>query len=314
MTTLFDIAIADAKPPMENGETRGRRYAERLERGDILFFPETPFRLPEEDCLFLLNQRQTAAAYHKNVAFRPGVDRLTGVDRRNRRERDRVRQIMRNYSADVTRFLTDLIPQYSRHLRIDYASFRPQEEQGRQLRHTARNDLLHVDSFPTRPTNGDRILRVFTNINPTRSRVWVTTDTFEVLLRRFAVTNGNGNRRAPGSMLLDAAENGFGSRLRGLLSAAGLPVTHPSPYDRIMHGLHNHMKRDEAFQRDCPKRRWNFPPHSTWIVFTDMVAHAVLSGQYALEQTYLLPRAGWILPGRAPIDILEGLCGQILVN
>ena len=29
------------------------------------------------------------------------------------------------------------------------------------MRLRARNDLLHVDSFPTRPVRGDRILRVF---------------------------------------------------------------------------------------------------------------------------------------------------------
>ncbi len=312
MTTVFDTVNSDVKPHVENRETRGRRYAERLERGDILFFPETPFRMPEEDRLFLLERRQSAAAYHKNIAYRPGIGRLTGLDKRDRQERDRLRQIMHDYSASATGFLTDLLPHYSRHLRIDYASFRPQEEAGRQLRHTARNDLLHVDSFPTRPTNGDRILRVFTNINPARSRVWVTTDTFEVLARRFAVENGK--QRMPGSALLDAGDSGAGPWLRRLLRAAGLPVTNPSPYDRIMHRLHNCMKHDRAFQRDCPKQQWEFPPHSTWIVFTDGVAHAVLSGQFALEQTYIVSRQSLVLPGRAPVDVLEGIYRRVLTN
>ena len=44
-------------------------------------------------------------------------------------------------------------------------SYRPVEEATRKLRLKARNDLLHVDAFPTRPTNGWRILRCFVLID-----------------------------------------------------------------------------------------------------------------------------------------------------
>src|SRR5712691_6904457 len=40
--------------------------------------------------------------------------------------------------------------------------------------------------FPSRPTKGGRILRVFTNISSTASRVWHTTDRFAVLAQQFA--------------------------------------------------------------------------------------------------------------------------------
>ena len=43
-----------------------------------------------------------------------------------------------------------------------------------------------------------------------------------------------------------------------------------------------------------------------------MVSHAVLSGQFALEQTYLVPRAAMTLPQKAPIAILEKVCGYPL--
>ena len=45
-------------------------------------------------------------------------------------------------------------PEYARSWRVDYASFRPVEEQGRELPLRHRNDLLHLDAFPTRPTHG----------------------------------------------------------------------------------------------------------------------------------------------------------------
>src|SRR5256885_5352149 len=44
------------------------------------------------------------------------------------------------------------------------------------------------------------------------------------------------------------------------------------------------------YQQAAQTERLAFPPASTWLVFTDMVSHAVLSGQYALEQTFIVPR------------------------
>ena len=71
---------------------------------------------------------------------------------------------MRSYSERALAFLWKLLPRYMEKARIDFASFRPQEEEGRDLPTKKRNDLLHVDAFPTRPTRGDMILRFFTNI------------------------------------------------------------------------------------------------------------------------------------------------------
>ena len=53
------------------------------------------------------------------------------------------------------------------------------------------------------------------------------------------------------------------------------------------------------------KSRVEFPAGSTWMVFTDMVSHAVLKGRYALEQTFLVARDSLVLPDKAPIAILE---------
>jgi hypothetical protein len=39
---------------------------------------------------------------------------------------------------------------------------------------------MHVDNFPSTPTRGKRILRVFTNVNPSgRARVWRMGEPFE---------------------------------------------------------------------------------------------------------------------------------------
>jgi hypothetical protein len=49
-------------------------------------------------------------------------------------------------------------------------------------------------------------------------------------------------------------------------------------------------------------------------VFTDCVAHAVISGQYAIEQTLLIPPQALTAPNAAPYRILENLAGRSLIK
>jgi hypothetical protein len=102
--------------------------------------------------------------------------------------------------------------------------------------------------------------------------------------------------------------------VRGIANAAHLPGANRSPYDEFMHRCHNAMKEDGTFQQSCPKQRWEFPPFSTWIVFTDYVSHAVLQGQYALEQTFIVSRDAMVRPESSPLRILENLAGHPLTK
>jgi hypothetical protein len=74
------------------------------------------------------------------------------------------------------------------------------------------------------------------------------------------------------------------------------------------------MKEDAAFQKNCPKDRWEFPAGSAWIVFTDSASHACLSGQYMLEQTFVVRRRSLTCPELAPISILERIAGYPLAR
>ena len=66
---------------------------------------------------------------------------------------------------------------------------------------------------------------------------------------------------------------------------------------------------DREFQKCCEKRRWEFGPGAVWAVYADMVSHAVLSGQYAMEQTFLVSLSAMLDPARRPAGVLERLCG-----
>ena len=45
------------------------------------------------------------------------------------------------------------------------------------------------------------------------------------------------------------------------------------------------------FRSDCPQREVAFAPGTTWVVFSDQVLHAVMSGQFMMEQTFWLSPA-----------------------
>src|SRR5215475_1990700 len=117
------VEVKNAAGPLDS------LYYQQLESGNVLFFSHSPFEMPEPDIQFLLSQRQQDASYHKNIAYKPNIDKLTGVASDG--ERERLRSIMRQYCNTVTAFLTKVMPQYAANWQLDYTSFRPQEEEGR---------------------------------------------------------------------------------------------------------------------------------------------------------------------------------------
>ena len=282
-------------------EAGSERLARALEEGRILLFRRPPFAIPDGDREFLLTRRQGGGRLHKNIAYRPARDRVTGATG-SREDVERLGRILRTYSKDALAFLARTFPGYARSWHVDYASFRPIEEKGRRLAHTDRNDLMHVDAFPTRPTHGARILRFFTNISD-RPREWVSGGTFDRLAERYAV----------GSGLLEDALRARPSAGDRLLRALGARKSLPSAYDAFMLGFHDFLKNNAEFQAG-EKEAISFPPGATWIVLTDMVSHAVLSGQFALEQTVILSRESLVAPEKAPIAILERIAGRPLAS
>jgi hypothetical protein len=271
-----------------------------LESGQILLFPQTPFTIPEEDRRALLNTGQADGNFHKNISYRPLQDRVSGIGKTVPGEEESVRRALHNYSHNAIALAARTLAPYKDRWQIDYASFRSIEEEGRDLPWKKRNDLLHTDAFPTRPTGGGLILRIFTNINPEKERVWVTSDPFAALAPVYASAAG----------LPRIASEPLSSLARSLKRIAH--VIDRSPYDKFMLGFHDFLKSNAAYQQNCAKYRFSFPPNSTWMVFTDVVPHSVLSGRFALEQTMIVPRQSLLNPEKAPASILEKLCGKPL--
>jgi len=285
-----------------------RRWCSRLEAGDVLYFPQTPVPIPADDLTFLLGQQQSSSSLHKNIAYKPDRDKLTGIDAKSADpgESTRMHEVMRRYSKSVETFLFEFLAPYERRWRLDYASFRPLEEKGRDLPVRRRNDLLHTDAFPTRPTRGWRILRFFHNIHPTRTRDWVIGEPFARVVGAFT----------PGKLAVPQADSTFVRAGKHAAQATGLAALVPQwkrgPYDEFMMRLHNAMKEDSVFQASCQREEVQFAPGSSWMVYTETVPHAVLGGQYALEQTFLVDPQAMVTRESAPIAILEKMAGTRL--
>jgi hypothetical protein len=278
--------------------------AERLERGEVIYYPSCPFPLATgEDHRFLLEQRLGSRA-HKNISSDPQTGRAAGFARQSDAHAERLRGLLANFATTATTWLAQTLPRYAAAWRLDRVSYRPEEEATRKLRLKARNDLLHVDAFPSRPTNGWRILRLFVNINPTEPRVWVTSDPFARLLERFGTQAGL-PARAPGIW-----PRRLGERMLSLFR----PGRPRSEYDAFMLRFHNFLKANDDFQEKGPKRFWRFPSGACWLANTDTASHAVLRGRFALEHSYFLDPHSLALPGEAPAALLEQACGLSVLH
>ena len=208
---------------------------------------------------------------------------------------------MRRFSAAALAFLRGFLPSYR--FDVDYASFRPLEEQGRAAKQNARNDLLHVDSFPTRPSRGRRILRFFINVNGDEPRVWKTGPAFPELARTLAQPSGlleRYRRQISQPRWIAALSDGLG-RL-------GLAHHFRPPYDRFMLSFHDWLKANPEFQ-SRPHSISEFEPMAGWMCMTDTVSHAVLRGRFALEQTVLVLPQTLQAPEVAPAKVLDSLAG-----
>jgi hypothetical protein len=274
--------------------------AERLEWGELITFSPCPFALPEgDDRVFLFNQQLHSSK--KNISYCPEADSVTGFAYQSDEQEDRLTSIMKNFARDAQAWLSTLLPGYARGWRLDRASYRPEEEATRKLRLTARNDLLHIDAFPSRPTQGYRILRLYVNIHLTEPRVWATSDTFEKMLAQYGADVGLPN------MFTEGWAWRFG---QGLLSIFQPGSNQRTIYDRFMLRFHHFLKTNDHFQERSPKRFWSFSPGTAWLAFTDSLSYADLRGRFALEHSFFIAPESLVRPDLAPAALLERACGM----
>jgi 3-deoxy-D-manno-oct-2-ulosonic acid (Kdo) hydroxylase len=289
MTAIVSLDLAGWTPALtaEAQQTAIRA----LEGGGVLVLPRVGFELREDERRFLSPQWSDGRA--KNISY--DGSKLKGA-RGTADELAALAAMIARFAAAASGLVSALFPRYAQYVRRARSSFRPQPAVGRAVSWRKDDSRLHIDAFPSRPNHGQRILRVFCNVNPVEDRVWRVGEDFAVM----AATLLPRVRRAwPG----EAA----------LLSALRVTKGVRSDYDHLMLGLHDRAKSDLSFQRDCAQQIVRFAPGTTWLCFSDQVMHAAVSGQHMLEQTIHLPVAALYDRASSPLAVLERLCGRTLL-
>jgi hypothetical protein len=201
------------------------------------------------------------------------------------------------FRAEAESLLGNLVPRYSAHLRRGAASFRPAVVETRAQSWRADDKRMHVDAFPSRPNRGERLLRVFTNVNLEGApRVWRVGEPFEDVARHFLP------RLKPYVRWQAKA-----------LAALGITKSLRSEYDHLMLQLHDAMKSDLGYQQSAQQVTFGFPPGCAWVCFSDQTSHAVMSGQYMMEYTAQLAPQNQYDKESSPLAILTRLQGHALV-
>ncbi|MBB5193277.1 hypothetical protein HNQ50_004031 [Silvimonas terrae] len=266
-----------------------------VEAGQVLFFPQGGFTVAEAEKRLL--DPAIADPERKNISLDQANGKLHGVlggaDNENA-----VRELITRYFNTADNLVRALFPEYTGKLRTAPTSLRLHRVETRQTSWRKDDSRLHVDAFPSRPNYGERILRVFTNVNPNgEPRVWRVGEPFGDMAKRMLPRVP---RQWPGSA--------------ALMAALKITKRPRSAYDHIMLHLHDAMKADLTYQKECPQETMAFPPGCIWVCFSDQASHAVMSGQFMMEQTYFLPARDMADPARAPLATLEKITGRALVQ
>lgn len=277
----------------DDGLTRGVEAL--VENGDVLSFPRLAFELSDAERRFL--DPRWADGRAKNISLRWPAGELRGAAGDAADLAD-LRALIARYAERSEAFALRLFPHYRGHLKRGNTSLRPARVEGRETSWRKDDTRLHVDAFPSNPMHGTRLLRVFSNVNPSgEARHWRVGERFEAHARRYLASM---QRPLPGSAWL--------------LARLGVTKRRRTEYDHYMLLLHDLAKADAEFQRSSPQLRVDFAPGTTWVVFSDQVLHAAMGGQHMLEQTFYLPPAGLRHPQTSPLAILERLTGRALAG
>ncbi len=268
----------------------------QLEAGRLLFFPRLRFAVGAHEEKFLSERWSDGKAKNISLRGRGETAALRGCQG-SAEDLAVLGRMLERFAQCAEGLARQLFPVYRGRLTRGFTSFRPHAVTGRQTSWRKDDTRLHVDAFPSNPTGGLRLLRVFSNVNPGDvPRVWRVGEPFENLAQRFLPKVGR-----------------YSAASARLMKTLGLTKSLRTEYDHIMLQLHDLGKCDVDYQRRSPQRTCAFPPGSTWVVYSDQVQHAVSSGQFLLEQTFYLEAEDLEDPSSAPVHVLERLTGRVLI-
>lgn len=278
--------------PEVSPDTRATLRRE-LEQGAVLYFPHLNFRfLPGEERF--LDPRYSDGK-SKNINLRGGEGAVRGANGTEKDLAD-LHALIGRYAASSESLIHALFPEYAPHMTRAGTSLRPSEIAGRPVSWRKDDTRLHVDSFPSNPMLGKRLLRVFHNIDPEAPRVWRVGEPFGDFAQRFVPKT-----------------HGMWPGQAWLMKTLHITKRTRSEYDHRMLQLHDLAKADLDYQKSVPQQEFQFPPGATWIVFSDQLLHAAMRGKAMMEQTIYLDPAAIGDRTHSPEAVLSRMLGRPMV-
>jgi len=258
MSEILELPVLQSVPQASVGLRSAAVQA--LQQGHVLLFTQLDFATGADE------QRAMSAKVSesdKNISFDPARGVLRGSIA-TPADQQTLADMLRRHGDSTITLLDGLFPGCKTGRHQGRTSFRPAEIAGRVSSGRKDDSRMHVDSFPSSPTQGRRILRVFTNVSPNgQSRHWRLGEPFEAAAKRFLPQ-------------LPAPPPG----LAALLHKLGIIKSRRSACDHCMLELHDGMKADVRYRADVAQIAHTFASHCSWMVYTDQASHAAMAGQF----------------------------------
>ena len=176
MTEITPLAIESWAGPCSAQDQSAAITA--LEDGNVLLLPQLDFPLRDNE-RELYFQSAGVEVKGKNISLNLADNSVRG-SHADAAELAVLRDMMVRFATDSRALVHALLPGYVASIEQGRTSFRPVEVAGRPSSWRKDDARLHVDSFPSSPTRGKRILRLFTNVNPHgQGRHWRLGERFE---------------------------------------------------------------------------------------------------------------------------------------
>lgn len=262
----------------------------QLEQGAVLYFPNLNFRFQPGEERFL--DARWSDGKSKNINLRADDRAVRGAAGSEQDLAD-LYALIRRYADSSETLIHTLFPEYVTHMTRAGTSLRPSEIAGRPVSWRKDDTRLHVDSFPSNPMLGKRLLRVFHNIDPAAPRVWRVGEPFADFAARFVPKT-----------------HGMWPGQAWLMKQLHITKRTRSEYDHRMLQLHDLAKADLDYQKTVPQQEFPFPPGATWIVFSDQLLHAAMRGRAMMEQTIYLDPAAISDHTHSPEAVLSRMLGK----
>ena len=289
---ILDIDTADWQIRAPNSV-----WISALEAGQVLYFPRLSLAFTTDERRFLTPAIRDPKSRNISLDAKGQIKGAIG----EAADQAALASMIGRFRMHAQQLISSLLPAYAdagSGLRLAPTSYRPMQVETRAQSWRADDRRMHVDAFPSRPNYGERILRVFTNVNPDGvPRVWRVGEPFEDVAQRFL-----------------PKVKAYSRWQAQLLNALHVTKSLRSEYDHLMLQLHDAMKSDLDYQKDGPQVTQPFAAGSVWVCFSDQTPHAVMSGQYMMEQTFHLPAARQYDQDASPLAILRRLTGRALIK